>query len=78
MIITEVIEINGAQYVHTYSDEGRYVVREGISYEDAIDPIGFNRTYTEGELIPVEEPETDISESEFAEAGRILMGYEHS
>lgn len=78
MIITETVTINNRMFIHTYSDEGKYVVRDGVAYEDAMDPAEFNRTYTEGELILIEEPETDILESEFAEAGRILMGYEHS
>ncbi len=55
MIITEQITINGRQFTHTYSDEGRYVVRDGVAYENAMDPSEFGRTYTEGDLIPVEE-----------------------
>lgn len=78
MIVTEQVTINGRQFTHTYSDEGRYVVRDDVAYEDAMDPTEFGRTYTEGDLIPVEE-ETDIpTDEEYAEAGRIMMGYEHS
>lgn len=51
MIVKEDITINGTQFVRTYSDEGRYVVRDNISYEEAIDPKGLNREYTEGEII---------------------------
>lgn len=51
MIKTENLEINGRAFVRTYSDEGRYVVRDGVSYEDAVDPADKNRTYTEGEFI---------------------------
>ena len=52
MIITENNQINGVDFVRTYSDAGRYVVRDGISYEEACDPAEFDRTYTEGDLIP--------------------------
>lgn len=51
MIQTENLTINGRSFVRTYSDEGRYVVREGISYEEAVDPADKNRTYTEGDYI---------------------------
>lgn len=45
-------------FVKTYSDEGRYVVREdnGVSYEWGYDPVSLNRVYTEGEVIPPPEP----------------------
>lgn len=51
MIQTETYEINGTQFVRTYSDAGRYVVRDGISYEEANDPASLNRQYTEGDII---------------------------
>jgi hypothetical protein len=47
MIITETITINNTDYIHTYSDLGYQVERDGIIYEDAIDPIDSGRTYTE-------------------------------
>lgn len=57
----------------TYSDEGRYVVRDGVSYTEAIDPAELNRQYTEGDIIPTEE--TDLTETEEkAKAYDILMG----
>jgi len=52
MIIVENITINGRQFTHTYSDENRYVVRDGVEYDEAYDPIEYNRQYTEGEPIP--------------------------
>lgn len=55
MIIVENVIINGREFTKTYSDEGRYVVREGVSYSEAIDPVGTGRVYEEGELIPEEE-----------------------
>ena len=67
MIKTQTITIGGQEFTKTYSDDNRYVVRDGISYSEAIDPAYLGRTYTEGETMPDEE----ISEEE---AGRILMG----
>lgn len=54
MIVTEQMEVGGKQFVKTYSDSGRYVVRDGVSYDEAIDPAGLGRTYAEGDLIPVD------------------------
>ena len=67
MIRQENLQINGQEFVRTYSDDNRFVVRDGVSYSEAIDPAYLGRTYTEGEEMPDEE----ISEEE---AGRILMG----
>lgn len=47
MVKTEIIEINERQFRMTYSDENRYIARNGIEYEDAIDPIDTDRKYTE-------------------------------
>lgn len=72
MIITETFYIDGKEFTRNYSDVGRYVVRDGISYEDACDPAEFGRTYTEGDLIPPEE----VTDDEYAQIGRIMMGVE--
>lgn len=57
----------------TYSNEGRYVVRDGVAYDMAIDPADLNRQYTEGDIIPPEE--TDVTEiEEKAKAYDVLMG----
>ena len=69
-IITETFYINETEFTRTYSDAHRYVVREGVSYSEACDPAEFGRTYTEGELMPLDE--MDIKEK--AEAYDILMG----
>ncbi len=67
MIQTEQITINDREYIRTYSDEGRYVVRDGqrktkdgiidveLKYTEAIDPVDHQRWYREGELIPEDE-----------------------
>lgn len=52
MIKTEQFEIDGRQFTRTYSDSGRYVVRDGVSYSEACDPAEFDRTYTEGDVMP--------------------------
>lgn len=62
MIKTETVNINGSAFVRTYSDSGRYVVRDGVSYSEACDPAEFGRTYTEGELMPVEDIEAEAQE----------------
>lgn len=51
MIKTEAMTIGTKAFIRTYSDAGRYVVREGVEYSEAIDPAEFGRTYTEGDLI---------------------------
>ena len=64
MIRTEQLTINNVIFIRTYSDENRYVVRDGISYEEAIDPASLMREYTEGAIITNEEdePSNDIYE----------------
>ena len=62
MIVTETYELNGRQFVRTYSDANRYVVRDGVAYSEANDPAAFGRTYTEGELMPQEEIEANAEE----------------
>ena len=73
MIITEKVTIRNRDFIRTYSDEGRYVVRDGVSYSEAIDPLDSGRVYTEGEVMP--EEVTDMSEVEAkAKAYDILVG----
>lgn len=72
MVVTETVYIDGREFTKTYSDDNKYVVREGAAYTEAYDPAEFGRTYTEGEEIPYTEP----TEEEYAQAGRIMMGVE--
>ena len=67
-IITSTVEINGRTFTHTRSDAGRYVVRDGINYDEAYDPAELGRTYTEGDII------TDGEPSEADEVLDILLG----
>lgn len=57
MIRTEQITMGNFTYMRTYSDARRYVVRDGVEYEEALDPIDSNRVYAEGNLIPTEDGE---------------------
>lgn len=59
MIIEELIE-NGER-IRRYSNVGRYLVQGGTGnlYEEAVDPVSVNRSYTEGELIPDEAATAD-------------------
>lgn len=69
MIITEQYEINGRSFTRTYSDDHRFVVRDGVEYEEANDPTEFGRVYEEGERIPYYDEE--VNDEELAE---ILLG----
>lgn len=71
MIQTESMTINGIPFVRTYSDTGHKVERDGVAYDEAIDPADTGRTYTESaEMVGADEE----SDSDYAEAGRIIMG----
>lgn len=61
MIKTEVYSLGGLSITRTWSDEGRYVVREGVSYDVAEDPTELGRTYTEGDFKPDPDPEEALS-----------------
>ena len=68
-IVTETYQINGRSFTRTYSDDHRFVVRDGVEYEEANDPTEFGRTYEEGERIPYYDEE--VNDEELAE---ILLG----
>ncbi len=72
MIVTENFKVGERDFIRTYSNSRRYVVRDGASYSEACDPAEFGRTYTEGDLLPSEERESEIQAK--AEAYDILMG----
>ena len=55
MIITENLTIDGRQFVKRYSDAGMKIQRQdGVLFDDAVDPVDQNRTYTETD-IPIED-----------------------
>lgn len=70
MIVQEHFDVNGRDFIRTYSNSGRYVVRDGVEYSEACDPAEFGRTYTEGELMPPDESAL----ADKAEAYDILLG----
>lgn len=53
--------INSVTYDHAYSDLGMKIERDGIPYDDALDPEGSGRKYNETDIPiePVEESEGD-------------------
>ena len=57
MIVVETFYIEGREFALTYSDSGRYVVRDGVEYSEACDPVEFGRIYTEGDVMPADEGE---------------------
>ena len=58
MIKTEIVKINGIQFLHNYSDAGMKISRDGVLYDDALDPIDSGRTYTETDIpVPVDDGE---------------------
>ncbi len=64
MIISEIISENGIEYLHTYSDLGWDIERDGIIYGDAIDPVDSSRIYTEVEP-QIENGDEEISAEDF-------------
>ena len=56
MIVREDIKINNKDFVKTYSDQHFYIERDGVEYEEAIDPeeLAEERIYTETDK-PIEE-----------------------
>ena len=67
MIVQERYIEGGRALIRTCSDSGRYVMRDGIAYAEAIDPAETGRIYTEGDFM-------QIDEADLAEAARILLG----
>ena len=62
--------------VRTYSDKGMYIHGgyPEADYEEAVDPIDANRTYTETDILIKHDEQDSADDAEYAEAGRILMG----
>ncbi len=56
MLYTETVTIGSRQYRRTYSDTYK-IARDGIEYDEAIDPIDTERTYTETDT-----PKTETEE----------------
>ena len=69
MIITEyyMTRSDGVILNRTYSDSGMMIERDGVMYEEAIDPAELNRQYTE-----TDEPIEDSEPVEEAEQNKSL------
>lgn len=67
MIVQTHFDVNGRDFIRTVSDSNRYVVRDGVEYSEACDPAEFGRTYTEGDVMPVDDTEA-------AEILNIILG----
>lgn len=63
MIYTEKVTIGGRQYRRTYSDIYK-IARDGVEYDEAVDPIDTDRTYTETDTLKTE---TDMLKTETEE-----------
>ena len=70
MIKTEfyMTRYDGVELYRTYSDEGYYIERDGVIYEEAVDPEGTDRVYTElrmNDKIPNwQEPKEESTDTE--------------
>lgn len=51
MIQKENIEFNGKLFVRTFSDKGFYIIRQGIYYKEAYDPLMISRVYEESDKL---------------------------
>ena len=57
MIIVENKVINGKEFKHTISDKGFMIKRDNVLYDEAYDPVGFDREYEETDKAVGEEEE---------------------
>lgn len=50
-IVQEQYSIDGREFIKTYSDLGMKIERQdGVIYDEAVDPVGTGRTYTETDI----------------------------
>ena len=63
MIVEEKIQIKGNDYIKRYSDKHCYIERDGIMYEEAIDPYELKdeRVYTETDISIEDEEELKLA-----------------
>jgi hypothetical protein len=49
MLITEEVTIKDEKFIKNYSDAGMYIERDGVQYEEAVDPLEYkdSRIYLE-------------------------------
>lgn len=58
MIVTQIVTINGNDFQKTFSDKGVQIKRDGVVYDEAIDPVDTDRVYEETDT-PVEKLEDE-------------------
>jgi hypothetical protein len=61
VLITETVTIKDEKFVKNYSDRGLFIERDGVMYEEAVDPIEYkdSRMYTETDETIEEEHEVE-------------------
>ena len=57
MIIVENKAMNGKEFKLTISDKGFMIKRDNVLYDEAYDPVGFDREYEETDKAVGEEEE---------------------
>ena len=73
MVITEYYKIraDGVVLNRTYSDKGMMIERDGVRYDEAIDPAELNRQYTEtDETIDTDSDPNEATEDDYQDALR--------
>lgn len=77
MLRQETIQINGKDFIHTWSDTNMQIkqIETNILYSDAIDISPCPYTYEESN-IPIDEQEGEEVDSQYKEAFNILVGEE--
>lgn len=66
MLRMETVVINDKAYIRTWSDVGRMIERDGILYEEALDPAEMGRTYAETDVEIAGDTEADIQDDKAA------------
>ena len=60
MIKTEIVTIGTREFIRTFSDQSMMIERNGVLYEEAIDPVNSGRNYSESSCpisVPAADPE---------------------
>lgn len=61
MIKTKIVIIGTKEYIRTFSDQSMMIERDGVLYEEAIDPVDSGRNYSESSNLisfPTADPRT--------------------
>ena len=67
MLITEIVTIDGRQFVYNHSDEDYLIERDGVMYSEAYDPIEFQNERIYKETSVKIQEESDETEEEIEE-----------